>query len=104
MRQNGSRAASMMAAIAQFMKEVPPSGEILLVNTLDRKPEYSVFVLKGFDVLEFGTYKLGPLLGRRDVNVRIIEETDAQKRRPNANVLMLKLAGNAIHPYARSVL
>jgi hypothetical protein len=104
MRQNGSRAASMMAAIAQFMKEVPPSGEILLVNTAGRKPEYSVFVLKGFDVLEFGTYKLGPLLGRRDVNVRIMEETDAQKRRPNANVLMLKLAGNAIHPYARSVL
>ncbi len=100
MTQNGRSAALMMAVVAQFMKGLPANSEILLVNPAERKPEYSVFVLKGFDVLEFGTYKLGPLLGRRDVNVRIINEMDARELTPHANVLMLELAGYRMRPYA----
>jgi hypothetical protein len=99
MTQNGRSAALMMAVVAQFMKDLPANSEILLVNTAERKPEYSVFILKGFDVLEFGTYKLGPLLGRRDVNIRIIEKTDARKLVPHANVLLLELAGDRMRPY-----
>jgi hypothetical protein len=99
MTQNGRSAASMMAVVAQFMKDLPANSEILLVNAAERKPEYSVFVLKGFDVLDYGTYKVGPLLGRRDVNVRIINKTDARKLTPQANVLMLELAGDRMRLY-----
>jgi len=104
MTENGRRAASMMASIAQFMTKLPPHSEILLVNAQGLRPEYSVFVLSGFDVLEFGTYKLGPLLGRSDVNVRIIEETDARKLEPQPNLLMLKLVGDVIQPYTPALI
>jgi hypothetical protein len=39
------------------------------------------------------------LLGRRDVNIRIIEKTDARKLVPHANVLLLELAGDRMRPY-----
>lgn len=100
MALNGRRAGVIYAAITRSLPAVPPDGRILLVNPPDRVPEYSVFLLKGFDVVDLGNLRIGPIFGRPDVRVELIEERRVRNLPPKKDQLLLRLdASGGVEAY-----
>ncbi len=100
MTRNGTRAAVIMAGIQKYLPAMPPNSRILLVNPPDRIPEYSVFLLKKFDVVEIGTSRIGPIFGRPDVLVELVEESSVQGREKSRDRLLLGLSDDGhVRPY-----
>jgi hypothetical protein len=100
MALNGRRAAVIMAGIEQYLHTLPRDSQILLVNPPGRGPEYSVFLLQGFDVVDIGTMRIGPIFGRPDVRVQVVEEAQVQGLEQRDNRLLLALAANGgVEPY-----
>lgn len=91
MARNGRRAGIIYSAIARYLPSMPPDSRILLVNPPDRTPEYSVFLLKGFDVVDLGNLRIGPIWGRPDVRVELVEESEARSLESRKNRLLLRL-------------
>jgi len=79
MALNGIRAGEIYSDIDRILPALRPYTRIFLVNSSDRNPEYSVFLLKGFDVVDLGNLRIGPILGRPDVRVELIEEPQVEK-------------------------
>lgn len=100
MALNGKRAAVIMAGIQRYLKTAPPDSQILLVNPPHRTPEYSVFLLKAFDVVDIGTLRIGPIFGRPDVRVQVVDEANVQglERRKDRFLLALDVDGQ-VEPY-----
>lgn len=100
MALNGRRAGVIYAGIDRYLPTLPPNSQILLVNPPDRIPEYSVFLLKGFDVVDLGNLRIGPIFGRPDVRVELIDELRARnvERRKNRLLLALNATGG-VKPY-----
>ncbi len=94
MTLNGRRAAAMIATINSYLPTLPPGSEVDLIRAATTKPAYSVFVLNGYDVLDFGNIRLGAVLGRPDVKINIVEEDQAQGLTPNDHLLLLGLDKN----------
>jgi hypothetical protein len=92
MAQNGRRAAAIYAGIARSLPALPPHSRILLVNPENRIPEYSVFLLQGFDVVDLGNLRIGPILGRPDVRVELLNESRAHGLEQRRDQLLLALA------------
>ena len=92
MAQNGRRAAAIYAGIDQYLPGMPPHSRILLVNPDNRTPEYSVFLLKGFDVVDLGNLRIGPIFGRPDVQVVLIDKSEAHHLEQRKDQLLLALA------------
>jgi hypothetical protein len=63
MAANGEKSASMLEQITPFLKDVPPNGNLLLVNTplAEKETEYSVFLVHGLRVLQFGEHRLNQI-------------------------------------------
>lgn len=100
MAMNGKRAGVIMAEIQKYLPAMPPDSQIWLVNPPDRIPEYSVFLLKKFDVVDIGTLRIGPIFGRPDVRVEVVEEARAQGLARRRNRLLLGLdADGQVEPY-----
>lgn len=103
MALNGRRAARMIASIDGYLPTLPPGSEVDLVRAATGKPAYSVFVLNGFDVLDYGNIRLGAVLGRPDVKINIIEEDQARGLAANEHLLLLGLDQNSsVERYAAS--
>lgn len=103
MARNGRRAAVIMAGIQQRLAALPRDGQILLVNPPDRGPEYSVFLLQAFDVVDIGTLRIGPIFGRPDVRVQVVEEANIQGLESRKDRLLLTLGANGqVEPYKGS--
>lgn len=100
MALNGKRASAIYAGIDRFLPILPPYSRIFLVNPPHRIPEYSVFLLKGFDVVDLGNLQIGPIFGRPDVRVQLIEESQAEgmERRKDRLLLSLDPMGG-VRPY-----
>jgi hypothetical protein len=100
MALNGRRAGAIMADIKGYLPTLPPDSRILLLNPPDRTPEYSVFLLKGFDVVDLGNLRIGPILGRPDVRVELIDESRGRNLERRKNRLLLALNANGgVKPY-----
>ncbi|HEX3683668.1 MAG TPA: hypothetical protein VHU83_14110 [Bryobacteraceae bacterium] len=100
MAQNGRRAGVIYAGIDRYLPALPPDSQILLVNPPNRIPEYSVFLLKGFDVVDLGNLHIGPIFGRPDVRVELIDESRARNVERRKNRLLLALdASGGVKPY-----
>lgn len=101
MARNGERAAAIYAQIEQYLPSLPRNGEVFLVNPATRDPEYSVFLLRGLDVVEIGTWRIGPIFGRPDVRVEIMEERDARMLERRSDRLLLAQGANGkLEPWA----
>jgi hypothetical protein len=101
MTLNGHRAAQMLTAINSYVRELPPNSQIDLIRAATNAPSYSVFVLNGFDVLEYGDIELGAILGRPDVRIYVVDEDQTRRLTPNDHLLMLGLDKNSsIERYA----
>jgi len=74
---NGRSAMAMLDVIRRVLPEVPQNGRILLVDS-PADSDYSIFMVHGFGVMAVGDKRVGPLLGRADVDVKVV--TPAQAR------------------------
>ncbi|HEY1214394.1 MAG TPA: hypothetical protein VGE93_12240, partial [Bryobacteraceae bacterium] len=101
MTLNGNRAAQVISAIDGYVRQLPPHSKVDLIRAATNAPTYSVFVLNGFDVLDYGNIKLGAVLGRPDVRIDIVEEDQARGLTANDHLLLLGLDKNSsIERYA----
>lgn len=96
---NSERAASYYAQLEPLARETPEDGELLLVNRppdAGTPPEYSVFVMNDFNVLEHGTHRIQELLGRTDLTVHLIQAHEVDRFSPEAVVLTLDPGGTRV--------
>src|SRR5260370_2253132 len=91
MNANGQSAARMMTSIAHYMQQLPQDSEVWLVREETAAPKYSVYVLSGLDVLEFGEGKIGPIYGRPDIKVKFVSKQQVKGLAPDDHRLVLKL-------------
>lgn len=89
---NGEQAHILLAQIKPYILTAPSRSSIWLVDPAKMGgKEYSIFVLRGFNVLENGLDSIKRLLGREDLSLRIIGENNLEKARRPANLLRLRL-------------
>ena len=100
MFDNGVRAAAMMNDLAADMRSLPANSTILLADAEKREPKYSVFVLHGFDVLEFGAPRLGAIYDRPDIAIEITPESAIYQFRGKPNVFVARLVNGRLQPLA----
>ena len=99
MIKNGELATSLIDRIMPYVEQIPPNGELLLMNPPSDKIEYSVFVINGFNVLEESELRFNQLSGRDDFTIRRIEATDFEKIKHKSNQLILTLRGEKVEVY-----
>jgi hypothetical protein len=93
MRDNGVRANNLYTQITPFLARVPEQGELILLNTPNPQIEYSVFLMKDFNVLEFGNLRFAQLAGRSDFSVSIAQTASLLPTKGRQLVLTLDSRG-----------
>jgi hypothetical protein len=71
MTKNGIEASRLLDRIEGHVASVPPGGYLILLNPPDGSPEYSVFYMNGFNVLEYGTNIIKQMSNREDMQIVI---------------------------------
>jgi hypothetical protein len=100
MTLNGRRAGLIYAGLRPYLSTLPADSDIVLVNPPNRAPEYSVFLLQGFDVVDLGNLRIGPIFGRPDVRVLVVEESQVAGMERRRNRLFLDLdPQGGVRPY-----
>lgn len=95
MQANGSRAAELLCELKPYFPVIPVNGQLVLVNPTDNQPEYSDFVVNGFNVLKDGLNIVNYEAGRTDFRTEIV----SSPARPSDNRrLVLTLRGNTVTP------
>ena len=90
MKRNGERSSEMLQQIKPWLSKIPRGGELILVNQKTGEKEYSLFFLKGFNVIEYGANNILHLIANRnDFGVRIIDETGLSEMSSSQNKLFL---------------
>jgi hypothetical protein len=102
MQENGERAARLVAAIGDYIRQVPPHGALLLVNPPKAELEYAVYLMPGFKVLEFEESYMKKIYGREDIDLSIVDEADLKSRPAIRDTVMLGLQGDTLTPLATS--
>ena len=88
MKQNGARATSLLQQLSLYASSIPVGGELVLVNPEKPRVEYSVFLMRGFNVLETPA-QIRYLINRGDVAVTILEASDANRLQPKESSVVL---------------
>jgi hypothetical protein len=81
MRSNGNEAMALLGEIEPHLKEIPPSGRMILVNPPTPKPSYSVFLVNDFNLFKWGYNVFWIRSGREDFTVDIVDQ-DSVRGRP----------------------
>lgn len=68
----------MLTAIEAYLPALPSGSKVDLVRMPPASPSYSVFLLNGFDVLDYGNIQLGAVLGRPDIRIDLVDEERAR--------------------------
>jgi hypothetical protein len=74
MKNNGERVAPLLKQVMAYVPKVPKNGHLLLLNPDNDEIEYSVFLMKGFNVL--GLNRIMQLSGRDDFRIAVVERSD----------------------------
>ncbi|MDP3947256.1 MAG: glycosyltransferase family 39 protein [bacterium] len=88
MKQSGKQATNVLGALKSRAPDVPAGGELILVNPEKPDIEYSVFLLRGFNILE-SPREIKRLINRSDITVKIIEAPDLKRIQPKENMIIL---------------
>src|SRR5215472_10737176 len=91
MQQNGERAATLLALIEPYLKDIPKNGKLLLLNPRSDEPEYSVFLMNGFNVLDLAVYYVQYIAQRKDFRFEIVQESNFEPDQVQSGVLVLAL-------------
>jgi hypothetical protein len=92
MRRNGERAARYLEQIRPHAARMPERGTLFLHHPDRGEIVYSIYRLRGFNVLQYGVQIVGTVSRRPDLAVRIIDdgELEAALGAPGARVLTLE--------------
>ena len=100
MKENGERATMLLIQIQPYVYKLPKNGKLLLLNPPSNQVEYSVFLLKGFNVLrEDGLQRIKKVSGRNDLMMKIIEISDVEQFKNTNNSLILSLNRETVQIY-----
>jgi hypothetical protein len=94
--ENGERASSLARQIIPYIASVPPNGTLVLLNPVNTRHEYSIFLMNDFNVLKYGTNIINSLSGRDDIHIRIVNEQERAKLPIPSGSLILSLVGNDV--------
>jgi hypothetical protein len=103
MLDNGYRSTQLIDEIVSLVPDVPPGGEILLINPPEIGSRYSVFLLPGFTVLDLGLHRISQLSGRDDYSLKIVDSHDSEVV-DKEEALLLTVEGNRVVKYRRRTL
>lgn len=95
MQENGFHAAELLYELKPYFPAIPLNGHLVLVNPPDDRPEYSDFIVNGFNVLKDGLNIVNYKAGRTDFRTEIVS-SPAQPS--DNNRLVLTLSGNTVIP------
>jgi hypothetical protein len=103
MRKNGERAAMLIQQLGAYIDEVPPRGELLLLNPSTKQTEYAVYLMTGLKVLEFGESFIKKTYAREDITLRIIDESDFKENieQHKTTAMILGLTGDTLSLIAK---
>lgn len=96
MQKNGERAAMLLQQIGPYVNEVPPGGELLLVNPSTGQTEYAVYLMPGFKALEFGESFIKKTYAREDISLRIVDEAEFKALKQRADAMILTVNGDTL--------
>jgi hypothetical protein len=99
MQKNGERAAALISQIRLYIDKVPRRGKLLLLNPPANDIEYSEFLLKGFNVINYGQQRIKRIYGRDDITIKIMEPKYIDQSIHSKDALMLTLKGDLIVIY-----
>lgn len=79
MKENGEQASVLITQVVPFIDTVPKGGTLVLMNPPIASPEYSIYLINGFNVLKYGMNILNYVSGRTDFKAWIIEQKDLKQ-------------------------
>jgi hypothetical protein len=88
MKTNGDRISKLLKEVRPHLQSVPTNGYLFLVNPSEVRPQYSVFLLPGFEALEKGLSYLYVLAGRSDFTIEILDEAELSGRSLSQAVIL----------------
>jgi hypothetical protein len=91
MKLNGDRAATLLGAIEPYLKDIPKNGKLLLLNPRSDEPEYSVFIMNGFNVLDLAVHYVQYIAQRKDFRFEIVQESEFQADQLQSGAVVLAL-------------
>lgn len=92
MQKNGELMTSILEQLKTATKEIPQGAVVYLANPAQRTVEYSVFLVRGFNILE-NTYDVRRLIDRQDLSITIVEEADLAQMQKNAIIFTIDNMG-----------
>jgi hypothetical protein len=101
MDRNGDRAATLLALIQPYLEDVPENGKLMLLNPSSAEPEYSVFLMNGFHVLDLAVHYIRFIGQRKDLRLEIVENARFQPNRVGPDTVVLSLDSETGQIYRR---
>ncbi len=101
MQENGERATMLLDRLAPYFDQVPQNGALLLVNPRSSHAEYAVYLMNGFNVLQFGEAGIKKLHAREDIDLAIIDESGIARARQRPDALILGLDADGLKLIAK---
>jgi hypothetical protein len=101
MQENGERAVKLLERLGPYFAQVPRRGALVLVNPPAQKPEYAVYVMNGFNVLQYGEPYIKQVHGREDIEISIIDASELARARKSRDALILGLDGDSLRVIAK---
>lgn len=97
MKANGERATRLLNEIIPYLDQIPEKGALFLLNPPSTQVEYSVFLIRGFNVFKGGLHRIKDLSGRYDLSINIIEYADLEKIKAQQACLILKFDDERVY-------
>ena len=99
--RNGIRAKVLIEEIRPYIDGVPIGGTLVLLNPSGVDPQYSIFLMSGFNVLNYGTNIINQVSGRYDFRIWIMGEGSPGLNSLPSNSLVLTIEHDHVLPAAR---
>ncbi len=103
MNMNGRSASVLLEKIVPFVHSVPQGGTLILRNPPSDRPEYSVFLMNGFSVLEYGTNIVRSVSGRNDIQVWVVNDREYRELSNQQPQFVLRLVDGEVRAEGMSV-
>jgi len=98
MALNGERSAQLIDSLQPYLANLPRNGQLLLLNPIGERPDYSIYIMNGFNVLACSQEYIKRTAGRGDVDLKIVQRLPADLEE---RTLVLTRREGRLVPYLR---
>jgi len=92
---NGLKAWWLLEKVVPFAERVPRNGTLVLLNPPSTRPQYSIFLMEGFNPLNYSAHVIRQYSGREDIQVWI-EDADRPRSPFPPQSLFVTLEGDQV--------